>query len=183
MAAKPGTRAREQQKHKGLETGPHVSHVLTGPLKDRNNLRTTSSEKGGCRATRLMKRFRALLRASMNSLSAGERTRVTKHSPVLAPPVGGTLCPRAEAVQAECSEHLGEEPGAHGTASPGQRASRPRRLQEEEQSPHPLACSTYTWVRSGGGKPRACCDHPGSEPHRSPLPVALLQGQAWPHAR
>lgn len=55
--------------------GPPRRGALTGPLKDRNSWRTTSSEKGGCRATRLTKRFSALRRASMNSLSAGDRRR------------------------------------------------------------------------------------------------------------
>lgn len=54
--------------------------TLTEPLKERKILRSTSSEKGGCRATRLMKRFRALRRPSMNSLSAGGEYRVTMES-------------------------------------------------------------------------------------------------------
>jgi hypothetical protein len=66
--------------------GNRIQHVrthkdtLTEPLKDRKSLRRTSSEKGGCRATRLMKRFRALLRPSMNSLSAGQDRGVTPGS-------------------------------------------------------------------------------------------------------
>ena len=61
----------------GTPGSPRSPRVLTGPLKDRNSLRIVSSEKGGCRATKLMKRFSARLRASMNSLSAGGRTLVT----------------------------------------------------------------------------------------------------------
>ena len=71
-----GGRRAESSRAQSWGLGPTLgSEVLTGPLKDRNSLRTTSSEKGGCRATRLMKRFSALLRASMNSLSAEDRTR------------------------------------------------------------------------------------------------------------
>lgn len=49
--------------------------ALTDPLKERKSFRRTSSENGGCRATRLMNRFNALLRVSMNSRSAAGGNR------------------------------------------------------------------------------------------------------------
>lgn len=74
----------KQRKECNKSFGPQDStqdrtlrNTLTEPLKERKSLRSTSSEKGGCRATRLMKRFKALRRPSMNSLSAGEEYRVT----------------------------------------------------------------------------------------------------------
>lgn len=70
---------RMQQELRAPELHQHRAprDTLTEPLKERKSLRSTSSEKGGCRATRLMKRFRALRRPSMNSLSAGGEYRVT----------------------------------------------------------------------------------------------------------
>lgn len=89
--------------------GLPVPEVLTGPLKDRNSLSTTSSEKGGCRATRLMKRFRALLRASMNSLSAEDRT-VTRQ-PGACPP--HRTVPGKELRAPRGGEHSQRRPSPH----------------------------------------------------------------------
>lgn len=66
--------------------------ALTGPLKERKSLSRTSSQSGGCRATRLRKRFRALLRSSMNSLSAAGRRLATSQR-AQAPAAAGTECP------------------------------------------------------------------------------------------
>lgn len=60
-------------------------------------MRVASSENGGCLATRLMKRFRALLRPSMNSLSAEERYGVIITEPA------------ALRASAQAPKHLGIE--------------------------------------------------------------------------
>lgn len=57
-----------------MQTEFYHQQILTEPLNDRKSFKSTSSEKGGCRATRFMKRFRALLLDSMNSRSAAGRS-------------------------------------------------------------------------------------------------------------
>lgn len=56
-----------------MQTQIYHQQILTEPLNDRKSFKSTSSEKGGCRATRFIKRFRALLLDSMNSRSATGR--------------------------------------------------------------------------------------------------------------
>lgn len=110
VGAEPGEQAeRTNRNHMTKRAGrprspgsPQTPRVLTGPLKDRKSLRTPSSEKGGCRATRLIKRFSARLRASMNSLSAGGRTQVT------------------------AGPGTGPQAGAQGPAPPAQTAPQPQ---------------------------------------------------------